>query len=315
MKKIQKLLFVTSLLFGLSLVCPNASAANRQKNSSKSKTTQSQKEAPSESAAPPNSPFTTPKIDARCALLFDARTGKVLYRKNENFPMPVASTQKLLTSLIIVESGDLDEYVTIEPSDTLAPPCKLHLKAGEKYTRRQLLHGLLIKSANDIAVALARDHSGSVEAFAENMTERMHKLGGKISHFVNPNGLPDPQQFSTAREMAAVARAVYFNSTLRSIIALPDYAFERADGSIIPLRNTNRVLRTLPDCNGMKTGYTDLSGHCLISSASRDGKDVIAIVLGSNKAKVWGESEALLNYGLALSGATVHLPPPKSPKG
>ena len=241
-----------------------------------------------------------PTIQARSALLFDARTGRVLWRKNENFPTPVASTQKLLTALLVVERGNLDEVVTIQQEDTLAAPTKLYLKVGEQYTRRELLHGLLVRSFNDVASALARDHSGSEADFALAMTHRVRRLGGKISNFVNPHGLPDEAQISTAREIGTVARAAYFNRDLRAIMQLTEYPFRRNNGTITHLRNTNRVLRTMPECNGMKTGYTQKSGHCLISSATRNGHHVIAVVLGSNKARVWGESEELLRYGLAL---------------
>lgn len=251
----------------------------------------------------PASPSNVPPpsaIQARSALLFDARTGRVLWRKNENDPMPVASTQKLLTALLVIERGGLDEMVTVEPSDTLAAPTKLYLKAGEQYTRRQLLHGLIVRSFNDVAAVLARDHSGSEEAFAEAMNHRVRRLGGRVSNFTNAHGLPHPEQISTAREIGTVARAAYFNRELREMMNLQSYAFRRNNGTVKQLRNTNRVLRTMPECNGMKTGYTRLSGHCLIASASRNGHHVISVVLGSNKARVWGESENLLRYGLDL---------------
>jgi D-alanyl-D-alanine carboxypeptidase (penicillin-binding protein 5/6) len=241
-----------------------------------------------------------PRIGASSALLFDARTGKVLYKKNENDARAVASTQKLLTSLIIAEEGDLSHPVEIAQSDTLASPTKLYLKAGEIYTRQQLLTALLVKSANDVAKALARDNAGSVEAFAEKMNRRMERLGGEDSHFMNPNGLPADGQHSTARDMARVARAVYFNPLLRDIIRTKFYTFRYNSGKTVSLRNTNRVLRTYTFCNGMKTGYTDLAGHCLISSGSWNGRDVIAVVLGSNKARVWDESANLLAYGLGI---------------
>lgn len=242
-----------------------------------------------------------PIITARSAILFDANTGKVLYKKNENLRMPVASTQKLLTALLVAEDGALSTPLIVDQSDTLASPTKLYLRAGDAYTREQLVNGLLVKSANDAACALARDNAGSIEAFADKMNRRMRRMGGKDSNFVNPNGLPDEAQFSTARDMARVARAVYFNKALRPIIATPHYTFQFANGRSVPLQNTNRVLRTFSFCNGMKTGYTIKSGHCLISSGSYNGRDVIAVVLGSNKAKVWPESAALLAYGLGLS--------------
>lgn len=242
-----------------------------------------------------------PIITAKSALLFDANTGKVLFKKNENDKRPVASTQKLLTALLVAEEGNMSNLVTIEKSDTYADPTKLYLQPGETYTRKQLLTALMVKSANDVARALARDNAGSVKDFAAKMNERMARLGGSSSHFVNPNGLPAENQYSTARDMARVARAAYFNPVLRDIVKTKYYPFCYASGKTVTLRTTNRVMRTYSFCNGMKTGYTDLAGHCLISSASLNGQDVIAIVYGSNKPKVWDESAKLLAYGLGLS--------------
>jgi D-alanyl-D-alanine carboxypeptidase (penicillin-binding protein 5/6) len=248
-------------------------------------------------------PAQEPRITAASALLFDARTGRVHYKKNENDRRAVASTQKLLTALIVAEEGELSHPVEIARSDTLAAPTKLYLKPGEIYTRQQLLTALLVKSPNDVAMALARDNAGSVEAFAAKMNSRMRRLGGEDSNFVNPSGLPAPGQYSTARDMARVARAVYFNPLLRDIIRTKFYTFRFSNGKTVSLRNTNRVLRTYTFCNGMKTGYTDAAGHCLISSGSWNGRDVIAVVLGSNKARVWDESAALLAYGLGLGAS------------
>lgn len=242
-----------------------------------------------------------PIISAECAILFDANTGRVIYKKNENERRPVASTQKLLTALIIAESGDLSAPVVIDNSDMQAAPTKLYVKTGERYTRQQLLTALLVKSPNDVARALARDNAGSVENFALKMNARMARLGGESSHFINPNGLPVDDQYSTARDMARVARAAYFNPLLREIMRTKHCLFRYANGKTVPLQNTNRVLRTYSFCNGMKTGYTDAAGHCLISSGSWGGKDMIAIVLGSNKARVWQESASLLAYGLGIN--------------
>jgi D-alanyl-D-alanine carboxypeptidase (penicillin-binding protein 5/6) len=241
-----------------------------------------------------------PITTAECAILFDANTGRVIYKKNENERRAVASTQKLLTALIIAESGDLSAPVVIDRSDMLASPTKLYLKTGERYTRQQLLTALLVKSPNDVARALARDNAGSVEDFALKMNARMARLGGESSHFMNPNGLPADDQYSTARDMARVARAAYFNPLLREIMRTKHCMFRYASGKTISLQNTNRVLRTYSFCNGMKTGYTDAAGHCLISSGSWGGKDMIAVILGSNKARVWQESASLLAYGLGI---------------
>lgn len=246
-----------------------------------------------------------PVITAKSAILIDANTGKVLYKKNDDVARPVASTQKLLTALLVAEQGDLSQKITITSTDGQCEPTKIYVKPGQSYTRLQLLYALLVKSGNDVARALARDNAGDVSAFARKMTARVNALGGTNSNFVNPNGLPAKGQYSTARDMARVARMAYRNPTLREIMGTKYYNFRFSSGSVVPLRNTNRVLRTYSFCNGMKTGYTDLAGHCLISSGSHKGRDVIAVILGSTKAKIAEESTRLLAYGLNLTPAQV----------
>ena len=241
-----------------------------------------------------------PEITAKSAILLDANTGKVLYSKNDTAQRAVASTQKLLTALIVAESGDLEKSVKIESSDTNCEPTKINVKPGQTYTRVQLLNALLVKSGNDVARTLARDNAGSVSAFADKMTARVRSLGGTNSNFENPNGLPAQGQYSTARDMARVARMAYRNPTLREIMKTRYYNFRFSSGTVVPLRNTNRVLRTYSFCNGMKTGYTDLAGHCLISSGSYNGRDVIAVMLGCTKARIADESAKLLAYGLNI---------------
>jgi len=241
-----------------------------------------------------------PEISAKSAILVDANTGKVLFSKNDTAQRPVASTQKLLTALIVAEAGELDKRVEIEATDTNCEPTKIYVKPGQTYTRLQLLNALLVKSGNDVARTLARDNAGSVSAFADKMTQRVRNLGGTNSNFENPNGLPAQGQYSTARDMARVARMAYRNPTLREIMKTRYYNFRYSSGNVVPLRNTNRVLRTYSFCNGMKTGYTDLAGHCLISSGSYNGRDVIAVMLGCTKARIADESAKLLAYGLNI---------------
>lgn len=241
-----------------------------------------------------------PSVHGEAAIVVDVHSGRVLYNKNSRTPRAVASTQKLLTALIVAEEGNLWKTVTIEPSDTTAAPTKLYLKAGQTYSRFELLQALLIKSANDVACALARDNAGSVEAFAEKMNRRAAQLGAKSSHFLNPNGLPAEGQYSTARDMAIIARNAYAHPILRRIVSTKSFEFHFADGRVRRLVNTNRVLRTAPFCNGMKTGFTNAAGHCLVSSGQSNGRDVIAVVLGSNKKHVWDDSKRLLEWGLRL---------------
>ncbi len=283
---------------------------HKHRSSQRSKTSRAKKSpaAPDEESPPavplvpeqPSDPTRVPNTRATSVLVVDARTGQVLTEKNADQPRAAASTQKLLTALIVADSGYLDRIVTVEPIDTFAEPVKLNIRPGDTYQRIDLLRALLVKSANDVARCLARDNAGSIEAFAEKMNARAEQLGALHSHFLNPNGLPIPGQYSTARDLATIARAAYANPTLRSIVCLPQLVFRYANGRTRELENTNKVLKRLPFCNGMKTGYTEAAGHCLIASGSRPGRDVIVVVLGDTKSGVWSDAASLLSWGLWL---------------
>src|SRR5437762_3793479 len=260
-----------------------------------------------------------PKVSAASVIVVDANSGKILYEKNADQIRPPARTQKLLTALIVAESGFLNRTLTVQSVDTMCDQVKLGIKPGDTYQRIDLLRALLVKSPNDVARCLARHNEASVEAFAEVMNRRARELGATHSHFVNPNGLPIPGQYSSARDLSIIARAAYANSTIRSIVCLPQLVFRYANGRTRELENTNKVLRRLPYCNGMKTGYTEAAGHCLICSGARPGRDIIVVVLGDSKAGVWRDASALLSWGLwslnnngspsrpALTGVAEHM--------
>jgi D-alanyl-D-alanine carboxypeptidase (penicillin-binding protein 5/6) len=238
-----------------------------------------------------------PIIDAKSAIVLDPKTGKVFYDKGAELRRQAASTQKLLTALIVAEAGNLSEPIRVEMVDTICEPTKLGLRSGDVYRRGTLLQALLVKSANDVALCLARAHSGSVEAFADTMNRKANQLGLTGSHFVNPNGLPAPGQYSTARDIARVARYAYMNPTIRNIVGTQILHFQYADGHVSNLRNTNKILGVNPYCNGMKTGYTNAAGHCLVASANMNGQNVIAVLMASKKA-VWSDANNLLNWAL-----------------
>jgi D-alanyl-D-alanine carboxypeptidase (penicillin-binding protein 5/6) len=239
-----------------------------------------------------------PRTRAAAVLVQDARSGEILYEKNADAPRAAASTQKLLTALIVAEDGFLDQNVTVQLIDTQAEPVRLNIKPGESYSRIELLRALLVKSPNDVARCLARDNAGSIELFAEKMNAKARALGATHSNFVNPNGLPIPDQYSTARDLSLIARAAYANPTIRSIVCLPQLAFRYANGRVRELKNTNKVLKQVPYCNGMKTGYTEAAGHCLIASGKIPGRDIIVVVLGDSSAGIWRDASALLYWGL-----------------
>ena len=257
---------------------------------------------PYHSSLNPTRPLRTPETPAPrpdCAALcvIDPYNGNVLYGYNANTRRQVASTQKIITALCVCDTKDLDKMVTIKASDRLAPPIRLNLKAGEQYSRRDLLQAMLTGSFNDVAVSLARDCAGSVDAFVARMNARAKRMRMHNTHFANPNGLP-AQQYSTAYDMALAACYAYNNKTIRSMINIPAYELRRNDGSMRMIRSTNRLLTSHPWVQGMKTGYTNLAGKCLISCASSGGRAVIVVVLGSTSRKIWGESLKYLRWAL-----------------
>ena len=243
-------------------------------------------------------PGSVPKTSAASVIVINAVSGQVLYEKNADAIRAPASTTKLLTGLIVAETGNLDRPVVVAQTDTLAEPVKLNIKPGDTYSRIDLLRALLVKSPNDVARCLARDNAGSIEAFSERMNQRAAAIGARNSHWVNPNGLPDARQYSTARDLSTIARVAYANPTIRSIVCLPQLNFRYANGRTRELESTNKLLKRLPYCNGMKTGYTEAAGKCLIASGVNGGKNIIVVVLGDSHSGVWRDAGNLLAWAL-----------------
>jgi len=283
--------FILSVALTLA-ICSNADASTHKKKKSSSQHDSSTALQKDENGAP--------IVRAASVYVIEAKTGQVLYQKNAGERRAPASTQKLLTALIIAEAGNLDQTVRVEQIDTEVEPVKLGFKAGEYYTRRELLEVLLVHSTNDVARCLARDNAGSVEAFASKMNRKAAELGMFESHFVNPNGLPASAQYSTARDMSRIAQAAYANRTIRAIVATKTLAFRYASGHVRTFENTNRVLKAYPYCNGMKTGYTEAAGKCLIASGTYAGRDIIAVVLGDKTSSIWRDAYQLLAWGLSI---------------
>ncbi len=240
-------------------------------------------------------PLDAPAIHAKSAILIDADSGRTLYQKNADAPRQVASTQKLLTALIIAENGNLDAMVLIHASDIDVEPTKSGVRAGQSYSRRQLLNALLVHSCNDAAMALGRDAAGSTEAFASLMNSRAEALGAYSSHFVNPNGLPAAQH-STARDMARIAYRDYHRPELREIMRQTVYPFRFNNGSVHMMETTNKLLGRFPGVDGMKTGYTDAAGRCLVTSATVGGRHVILVQLGSRTSYIFNDAQTMLTW-------------------
>ncbi len=240
-----------------------------------------------------------PSIVGKHAIVIDAANGRILHEKSARERTAVASTQKLMTALLVVEAGDLDREVVIDPEDTRVEPSILGFRAGDRYTRKQLVRWLLIRSGNDVAKALGRDNAGSVAAFAAKMNARAKELGMMNTHFLNPHGLTEEGQYSTARDMALLAWECYRRPFIRECVKTKSYQLTLGSGKVRTATNTNRVLREYSYCNGMKTGFTNASGYCLISSGEKQGRERIVVVLGSTGSWVWKDSQVLLQWALS----------------
>ena len=232
-----------------------------------------------------------PAVSAASVVLMDGDSGRVLYGRNENEPRLIASTTKLMTALVAVESGhDLRETVTIRQEWTGIEGSSLYLRPGEDIRLETLLYGLLLRSGNDAAQAVAGYCAGSVDEFVERMNRKARELGMSGSHFSNPIGLDADDHFSTARDMALLARACLNNETLRRIAETKSVTLE---GRV--LTNHNKLLWQYDGCIGLKTGYTKKAGRTLVSAASRDGMTLICVTL--NAPDDWRDHAAMLDYG------------------
>ena len=232
-------------------------------------------------------------VGASSAILIDGESGRVLWEHNAHEKRYIASITKLMTALVVMESGHkLDELVEIKPEYTGAEGSSMYLQSGEKLSIEALMYGLLLASGNDAAVALAEYCSGSVEAFVAQMNRKAALLGMENSHFVNPNGLTQEGHCSTAADMAKLAAACMDNETIAKIVATRSISIGGRT-----FTNHNKLLWRYEGCVGMKTGYTERSGRTLISCAERSGQRLIVVTL--NDPDDWTDHTALLDYGFA----------------
>lgn len=234
-----------------------------------------------------------PILNAKSAILIEASTGRVLYEKNAEDRCAMASTTKIMTALVVIETGNLQDVVTISKHAASTTGSTIHLQIGEQITVNDLLYGLLLSSGNDAAVALAEHIAGSEEAFLECMNQKAVSLGLTNTHFATVHGLDHKDHYSTAYDMATLASVCMKNETFRRIVSTTEIHISQRT-----LRNTNDLLFTYAGATGLKTGYTDGAGRCLIASAKRDGMELIAVVLGcESKTTRFSDSRKLLDYG------------------
>ncbi|HEY3249307.1 MAG TPA: D-alanyl-D-alanine carboxypeptidase family protein [bacterium] len=248
-------------------------------------------------AAPPSRPQ---EIEAAAVVLLDVRTGKVLYARDPHRRLPPASTTKMMTAILAAEALPLDALVPISlRASRERGGSAIGLNPGEWWTVDDLLHAMLIHSANDAAVALAEAVSGSVEAFAVRMNARARLLGARDTHFVTPNGRYDPQHFSSAYDLALIARTALANPVVARIVSLRTWTLLRPHADPRLLINTNRLLWRLQGADGVKTGWVAESGPCLVASATRQHRRLIAVLLDA--PRVFSDAARLLEFGFTGS--------------
>jgi len=234
-------------------------------------------------------------VSAKSAVLYDPSSAKFLYTKNADARLPMASTTKIMTALVAIENSRLDVFVEINDNAIGTEGSSLYLKKGEVMTMEDLLFGLMLRSANDAAAAIAYEISGSIEAFADKMNEKAENLGLADTHFTNPHGLDDKEHYTTARELAIISGEALKNEVFLKIVSTKKHVIKNFDGEARLLINHNKLLNMYADTIGVKTGFTKKSGRCLVGAAERDGVRLITVTI--NAPNDWQDHISLLNYG------------------
>jgi len=236
---------------------------------------------------------------AESAMLIEADSGDVIYQKDADTRRGPASTTKIMTAIIAIERCPLDKVVTVAPEAAGVEGSSVYLYAGERITMESLLYALMLQSANDAAAAIAYEVAGGIDEFAALMNEKAAELGLKDTHFANPHGLDDEDHYTTARELAMIARYALGNETFKEIVSTKKKSIPMHNGEATRvLINHNRLLRTYDDIIGVKTGFTKKTGRTLVSAAERDGVTLIAVTLSDGDD--WRDHRAMLDYGFEM---------------
>ncbi len=238
-------------------------------------------------------------VSAKSAVLIEASSGEVIWSKNSDSRMPMASTTKIMTALVALENGDISKEVKVSPLAVGVEGSSVYLSANEVLTLEELIYAMMLESANDAAAAIAIEVGGSIESFAEMMNQKACDLGLKDTHFENPHGLDGDTHYTTAYELSLIAREAMKHETFKEMVSthrktIPLNGYE---GTRV-LVNHNKMLNLYEGAVGVKTGYTKKSGRCLVSAAERDGLCFIAVTLGAPDD--WDDHTKMLDLGFSL---------------
>ena len=239
---------------------------------------------------------TKPAVDATAVILMEASTGQILYEKNANAPLPMASTTKIMTCLVVLEHCDPNEVITVPTDAVGVEGSSAYLRHGEQISIIDLLYCLMLRSANDAASALAIHTAGSIEEFARLMNEKAQKLGLENSHFTNPHGLDHEEHYASAADLAKLTAHALENESFCRIVSTKSYLAGSGENQRA-LTNHNRLLYSLEGCIGVKTGYTIRSGRCLVSACKREDTTLICVTI--NCRADWQSHKDLYSYGFS----------------
>lgn len=236
-------------------------------------------------------------LSAKSAIVIEATTGEILYEKNADERRYPASTTKMMTLITALEAGNLNDIVTVSPNSANTEGSSMDLMLMDRLKMHDLLYGVALVSGNDATVAIAEHISGSVSNFAKLMTDKAHGIGALNTQFTNSSGLPDPDHYSTAHDLARIAAFGYKNPKFAEIVGTSQKNISRNDHQEELFYNQNKLLRMYSGANGVKTGYTNDAGRCFVSAAKRGNIQLITVVLDADT--MWEDSIALLDYGFS----------------
>lgn len=237
-----------------------------------------------------------PQINSRIALIYDRTSGKIMYEKNGNKQTPMASTTKIMTAIVVLENANLKDVVTIDSKAAGMGGSRLGLKKNDKITVNDLLYGLMLRSGNDAAVALANYVGGSIEGFAEMMNAKAKEMGLTNSHFVVPHGLDNEGHYTTAYELAKMADYALQIEKFKEIVSTNSTTIT-INGYPKAINNTNKLLGSVAGVYGVKTGFTNGAGRCLVAACERDNLDIITVIIGADTNNQRTEdSKELIEY-------------------
>ena len=235
-------------------------------------------------------------VSAKGAILIEADSGEIVYEKNIAQKMPMASTTKIMTAILVIEGGNLNKSVKIPKEATMIEGSSIYLKEGEVFTIKELLYALLLESANDSAVALAIDFAGGVDEFTALMNKKSGELGLFSTHFENPHGLDGDEHYTTPKDLAFLTKYAMKNPVFSEIVATKKATIGKGE-SVRYLVNHNKLLRLYEGTSGVKTGFTKKSGRCLVSSCERNGVRLICVSL--NAPNDWNDHQRLYDLGFS----------------